>query len=472
MTLAWNHENAGPVRRPMHRGAERRQALAEFMSLLRTASPIVAVGFMNLAISLTDMAMMAAYDRNALAAGAIVGDIFSIAIQFAAGALSALVAPVAAARAVGAEREIGRVVGAGLRIAAILAILGFCLIASITDILEFAGVVLPLTDTAETYARFMAAAFALMTVVALSRSVLPALGRGTFAFWVIAAAVPLNAVANAIFMYGYCGMPAMGLAGAGAASLLVAAFAATALLADMLLAPAMRPFAIWHGIVHAGRFVPLPLLRTAFMTGAVALCETGIFLSSTAFVGFIAVANVPAHVAVFRSLAITYVIATGFGHAVTIRLAEANAKSDARRQHMVRRAAVLGVPALGSLFLVFIFAAPQVVAQLMAVEPALADGIAAIAPFAAVSGAAIVPAVVAFGMLRATSNVSRPTLIGLVGYWGIGAPAMAALAGPMGLGVVGIWIGLAAGTVATAVGSWAYARTTLPGSGLDRGVTG
>jgi Na+-driven multidrug efflux pump len=125
-------------------------------------------------------------------------------------------------------------------------------------------------------------------------------------------------------------------------------------------------------------------------------------------VGFIAVAAVPAHVAVFRSLAITYVIATGFGHAVTIRLAEANAKSNARRQHMVRRAAFFSLPALGSLFLVFILAAPQIVAQLMAVEAALADEITAIAPFAAVSGAAIVPAVVAFGMLRATSNVSRP----------------------------------------------------------------
>jgi MATE family multidrug resistance protein len=228
----------------------------------------------------------------------------------------------------------------------------------------------------------------------------------------------------------------------------------------MLFAGAMRPFRIWQGIVDRRRFVPPTLAGSAVMTGAVALCETGIFLSSTALVGFIAVAAVPAHVAVFRCVAITYVIATAFGHVVTIKLAESRATADAVGQVAIRRAASLGVPVLGSLFLVFIFAAPQVVAWLFAVEAALADGIAAIAPFAATSGAAVVPAVVAFGMLRATSNVGGPTLISLVGYWGIGGPAMIALAGPMDLGVVGIWAGLAAGTIATAVGSWCYALST------------
>jgi MATE family multidrug resistance protein len=418
---------------------------------------------MNLAISITDMVMMAAYDSNALAAGAIVGDIFSIIIQFAAGALSALVAPVTAARAVGADREVGKVVGAGFRLAAILAALGFCLIASITDILAFFGVVLPLADSAETYARFMAGTFALMTIVALSRAVLPALGRSTVAFSVIAAAVPLNAIANIIFMYGYFGMPAMGLAGAGAASLLVAAFAAAALLADMVFGRAMRPYGISRAIINIQVFVPLKLFRTALMTGAVALCETGIFLCSTAAVGFIAVAAVPAHVAVFRCLAITYVIATGFGHAVTIKLAEARALFDGPRQRAVRRGAIAGVPLLGGVSLVFILAVPQIAAHFVAVESTIAERIAAIAPVAAIAGMAIVPAVVAFGMLRATSNVGSITLISLIGYWGIGAPSMFVLAGPMAFSVVGVWIGLAAGTTASAAGSWLYARTVPQG---------
>lgn len=270
----------------------------------------------------------------------------------------------------------------------------------------------------------------------------------------MAAAVPLNAVANAVFMYGYAGMPEMGLAGAGAASLVVAVFAATTLLAYMIVAPSMRRYGVLSGIVDMRPFVPVALLRTALMTGAVALCETGIFLSSTVVVGIFAISEVPAHVAVFRTVAFTYVIATGFAQAVTIKVADAAAKPGTRRRRAVRQAATFGTLVLGPAVLVTILTAPVLVVWLATGYSVLTQTIHAIAPFAAISAAAIVPAVVAFAVLRATADVAAPTLISLAGYWGVGSPAMLVLAGVMDQGVAGIWMGLAAGTIATAAGSW------------------
>ena len=50
----------------------------------------------------------------------------------------------------------------------------------------------------------------------------------------------------------------------------------------MLFAPVMRPFRVWRGIIDARPLVPWLLARTSLMTGTAALCETSIFLSSTA----------------------------------------------------------------------------------------------------------------------------------------------------------------------------------------------
>ena len=96
----------------------------ELAGLARTAGPIALVGLVNLAMSITDAVLMAELDPRALMAGAVVGDVFSIAVQFAAGALGAVAAPVAAANAAGDAGRVGRTIADGLRLALILAILG------------------------------------------------------------------------------------------------------------------------------------------------------------------------------------------------------------------------------------------------------------------------------------------------------------------------------------------------------------
>jgi MATE family multidrug resistance protein len=52
---------------------------------------------------------------------------------------------------------------------------------------------------------------------------------------------------------------------------------------------------------------------------------------------------------------------------------------------------------------------------------------------------------VAAGSLRGLKDTRVPMLIAALGYWGIGLPGGLALAHPLGLGPIGIWLGLAAG---------------------------
>ena len=62
-----------------------------------------------------------------------------------------------------------------------------------------------------------------------------------------------------------------------------------------------------------------------------------------------------------------------------------------------------------------------------------------------------IPSAVAAGLLRGRKVARAPMLFALIGHWGIGAPIGLYLCETMGRGVSGLWIGLTAGTLFTAV---------------------
>jgi MATE family multidrug resistance protein len=436
-------------------GVRKQTTSRDLAALAGTACPIALVGLVNLVMSVTDAMLMADLDPQALTAGMIVGDLYSIVNQFAAGALGAVAAPVATAHAAGDMRSAGRTIADGLRLALLLAVLGAAVIVSAPQLLQTLGVDLPLPGVAAEYAAYMAATYAVMTIVALSRSIFPAFGASRVIVVIIVAAVPINFLCDLVLMHGWFGLPAMGLAGAGAASLVVAVFMALMLLTYMGAAPKLRGVDIRRALFgHVPAKRMLALARSALFTGAAALCETGVFLASTVVIAFVAIDAMGSHVVVFRALAITYVIGTGFAQAVTIGIARSLARADSEAEKRVRRAAVLGMGALALAFLVLMLALPVAGGALGFDTRA----VVALAPCAAVAVFSLVPSAVAFGILKAREDVAVPSLINLAGYWGVGFGAMVLLAGSLDLGAVGIWAALAAGATASATGLWAYLR--------------
>jgi MATE family multidrug resistance protein len=59
------------------------------------------------------------------------------------------------------------------------------------------------------------------------------------------------------------------------------------------------------------------------------------------------------------------------------------------------------------------------------------------------------PGLAAAGLLRGRKDTRAPMTYVLVGHWAVGAPLGLALCEVGGLGITGIWIGLAAGTLTT-----------------------
>jgi Na+-driven multidrug efflux pump len=78
-----------PVRRWGGIGSGRRIQLlrcwTELTRLLATASPIVLIGLLNMAMSVVDAVMLGRYDAEGFAAAVVVSDLHSIVFNFSAG---------------------------------------------------------------------------------------------------------------------------------------------------------------------------------------------------------------------------------------------------------------------------------------------------------------------------------------------------------------------------------------------------
>ena len=80
------------------------------------------------------------------------------------------------------------------------------------------------------------------------------------------------------------------------------------------------------------------------------------------------------------------------------------------------------------------------------------------------------PGLAAAGLLRGRKDTRAPMLYVLVGYWAVGAPLGLALCELRGLGVTGLWIGLAAGAAVTT--ALTLVRLTKFRPGADAGEQG
>lgn len=428
----------------------------ESLRLFRAASPIALVALLNMALALTDAVMIGRYDPHGLASIVVVSDMQSIVFNFIAG-FSAVVAPhAAAAIGAGVRWQVCTIVKRILLMALIAAAAAALAIYHSPAVLHALGVRLRDDAIAVSYAHYMAGAFLFMILFALNRHVLAAVGLSRIAVMAAAAAAPLNALANKVFMEGAFGWAGMGVPGAGLATLLVMALTGGLLTVYLFVSPSLHPFREQTpeaATVHWPEMARLA--RPGLLMGLGAVAETGVFLASTICVGLFAADALMAHTLAFRAMALSYLLLAGLGQAITIRVAYLGAGVSRRREARAHRAALVCCAMLIALLLaLFCLASADVtlVAALM-VPDIDAHSLAqtrAIVPLAGAALAAAVPAHVACAILRAKGRALAALAILTAGHWGIGLPAMLLLAWS-GAGVSGVWTGLLLGALAASM---------------------
>ncbi|NWK56884.1 MATE family efflux transporter [Verrucomicrobiaceae bacterium N1E253] len=292
-----------------------------------------------------------------------------------------------------------------------------------------------------------------------------ALNRPWVPFGILLSGVALNVLLNWIFIYGNLGSPALGLEGAGWATLLARTAVVGALYLWLMRSPAVVEWAPkrWWGRWKQGEFSTL--LKLGVPIGLQLLAEVGSFAAASLMMGSLGVIALAAHQVALTCASVSFMVPLGVAMAITVRMGEASAGTSGWERRVRLRRILLGGWAYGLLFTgvsmtVFIlfgrWLAGQIVMEPEVIE--LATGLLVIAGvFQMVDGSQVISS----SALRGMGDVVVPAWLGIFAYWGVAVPLSAYLAFGAGLGAHGIWWGLAfgLGTAALLLGARVW-RTT------------
>lgn len=197
----------------------------------------------------------------------------------------------------------------------------------------------------------------------------------------------------------------------------------------------------------------MAVLRVGMPIGIATVAEVGVFLGATLYAATLGAADVAAHTLTLRVAGVAYAVPTALLQASMVRMARAEGIGDAGAARAVAMSSILLSLVSGAAVCVLIGggAAPLAAAffdQSPAGQAAaaLSLGLLLLLGFIELVGN---PGLAAAGLLRGRKDTRAPMTYVLVGHWLVGAPLGLAFCELQGLGITGVWMGLAAGTFVT-----------------------
>nr|VFK20696.1 MAG: multidrug resistance protein, MATE family [Candidatus Kentron sp. LFY] len=422
---------------------------SELRDLLKLALPLVLGQLGVMAIGITDNLMLGRLGTDALGAAGLALSIYNIIEYVGAGILFPMLVLASKAHGDGRSRTVPGIIRQGLWIAGILSVPACAILWNLEALLLATGQVPELARMAGHYMDyFLWTIFPAFSFFVFTLAFTVMGGAGTIAI-IIWLGVGLNAILNYVLIFGNFGFPAMGMAGAGLASVIVYASGHTV---RFILLDFHRFFKSRTAFRRAwqpkwpilGQF-----LRLGWPKSLEFLMVSGLFSVTSLLVGRFGVQAIAAHTIAFEISIVVLLIAGAVANAVTARIGTIGVQEG--RIGMWR---VLN----SSLLLLFLFMLPPMVVLKLfspwAVMLFVGSGLKAQALLPIAAPVVVLAAFFVFvnGLhlvlnhaLNGLADMKIPALIAAVAYWGIALPVGIALGFMLELGVLGMWWGLITG---------------------------
>lgn len=410
--------------------------------------PLAGSHLAQVAIQLTDAAMLGWYDVEALAGEVLGGTLFFVLLIMGSGFAWAVMPMVATAAGTGDETEVRRVTRMGLWISTLFGLAALPVFLVSERLFLALGQVPVAAGLAQDYLAILGPGLVPALLVMVLKSYLAALERTRIVLWTTLVAVAVNAFGNHALIFGNWGAPELGLRGAALSSIIV--------------------HLVWMAtlVVHAGRARPEHELfkrlwrpdgeafgrvfRLGWPIGLTNLAEVGLFAASSVMMGWLGTLPLAAHGIALQIASTVFMVHLGMSNAATIRAGRAMGRGDRIGLRRGAFAALLlsGVTVLATV--VLFLSLPGTLIGLF-LDPASPDRAAVMAigtgllAAAALFQLADASQVMALGLLRGVQDTRVPMVIAGVSYWLVGMPLSYVLGFGIGWGGIGVWLGLAAG---------------------------
>lgn len=419
--------------------------LRELRATLTLAAPIVLGQLSQMLMGVTDSAMIGHAGAVPLAASAFANNVFNIFFIVGVGLMIPVAIFVARARGAQAPAEAADHLRHGVALAVALGAAETLAMAALAPWLDRFGqppeVVAIVTPFYLCYALSLVPVFVHLAL----RQFAEAMGHPWAPTVIMFLSVGLNALLNWILIYGHLGAPALGLTGAGLATLIARGAGAAALFAWLRRDARVRAAwpEKWLGDFSRARF--REMLGVGLPAAGMLLFEVTAFACSGIMVGWLGAAPLAAHQIAMSCASLAFMVPLGLAMAAGMRVSHAVGAGEMARLRPI---------ALGAL------GAGLTVMAAFATAFALGRGTLAgffvdDAAVVAIAGQLLVVAalfqladgtqVIAAACLRGMSDVRVPALITLIAYWAIALPLGYVLGIRGTLGATGVWLGIAGG---------------------------
>jgi MATE family multidrug resistance protein len=261
----------------------------------------------------------------------------------------------------------------------------------------------------------------------------------------------INGLVGWILIYGKFGMPRLGLNGAGVATFSSRLFMALTITIYIFSSSKFKELNLSLRIKKLNYSIIKKILSLGIPSAVQYFFEVGAFSTAAVMVGWLGVAQLASHQIALNLASISFMCTLGISTAGSIRVSNGVGRRDIPE---IRRAGFtaifLGVSLMACFGLVFIIFRNNLPAFYVK-DPSVISIASSLLVIAALFQIFDGTQAVGIGILRGLTDVKGPTLITFVAYWIIGLPVGYYLGFGFNLGVQGVWIGLMAGLITSAV---------------------
>jgi MATE family, multidrug efflux pump len=423
---------------------------------LRATLALAAANLAQMAMGVTDMVMVGRLGAMPLAAAGLGAMLYFTGGVVLQGILSA-VAPLAAhALGAGNRAAAGRIAGAGLLLAMLLALPFVAVLTNLDRLLHALGYDAALAAEIGRFLRAIAWGGPAFLGFAVLRSLLAALSRTRSVMIVLLLCVAGNAALNWVLIYGHFGAPALGVVGSGYASAINQWLILAGLALCIRIMPGLAFLRVLSNAFAANWTAMAGILRLGLPIGGIMGIEVGVFMAAGVLMGLLGAVALGAHQLVLNCAGITFMVPLGLGPAATVRVAY---QLGAGRALAARSAGFLALT-LGIGFMsvtaVVLWTVPEAIigAYIDIADRANRETVEIarrLITIAAVFQVFDGMQVIAAGALRGYKDTFVPMLLAIFGYWGAGFVGGWLLAFPLGYGPAGLWWGRAFGLAVVAI---------------------
>lgn len=441
-------------------------AWKEMRTVARISGPLAAMYAADIAMYLTDMAIVGRLGVAELAGVALAEQVVFLMISVL-GTLISLTS-VAIANAIGAN-DPARAIHSfqqGILIVVAVGLPATLLALNIHHFFVWFNVDAMVVVFTGEYGKAVAWCVLPYLIFMLLRGFLAAIDRPSPVLATTIWAVALNAPLSYVLTFGMFDIPGLGVAGAGISTSLVTILMVISLVVSIQRSPPLSGLTTFKFRLA----IDLPLWSNVFRKGipaaTAALLEDSMFVAIGIVVGAFGSIALAAHYIVNSIVNIGNVISNGIGDATAIRVATHRGRGSKENTRLAGYCGVALSSIATSIFAMAMLIAPNALSSIFVGtdKPQNAEVISLASQLFLIAALSLVIEgiqVVAMRALRGLEDTFVPLIIAICGYWLVAFPLGLGFAFIGDLGVQGMWLGLTCGLASTAVAFlWRYSRLT------------